>query len=323
VQAFYGGFMTKERFIKFIPSEEAMWLLKNRGHAFRLLTIIAESARRYEGDPDGLHIGECYIGGFKNYDMSEQNYRTAKAILVKRQHLKIIETCRTRKNSTTGITTVSTKVKLLSSTVWDINSNDGNDRNNDCPTTDQRPTNDKLRKIRKIRKNHPSTPSFDRTLADRDDGQMTDDFSFSREKEEVGQGVFMTKGDLDLCLKIKGNLESVKQAIAEILASPKRKYAIKDWPHALSTWETKSKKSAKGKENFSYAEKLCEEFCEYKSGRGWRCSLYHEKTKDQRGVLFEHESAYQETFFVSLADGEMQLVCENFISMKSMRKKIV
>jgi len=132
-----------ERFLKFIPSDEAMWLLKKKGHAFRLLAIIAESARRHKGDPDGLSIGECFIGGHTNYDMTEQNYRTAKDLLVKRQHIEIVETCRTRKKSTTGVTTVGTKVKLLSTSVWDINSEVGNDRSNDRPTTDQRPTNDK------------------------------------------------------------------------------------------------------------------------------------------------------------------------------------
>lgn len=152
-----------ERFLKFIPSKEAMWLLKSKGNAFRLLSIIAEAARRYEGDPDGLKIGECFIGGFENYDMSEQNYRTAKRLLEVRGHIKIVETCRTRKkclttkdyfnstnckNPTTGLTTNSTKVKLLSSTVWDINSDEGNDRTNDRLTTDQRPPNDKLRKRR-------------------------------------------------------------------------------------------------------------------------------------------------------------------------------
>ncbi len=141
-----------ERFLKFIISEEAMYLLKKKGHAFRLLTIIAESARRYEGGADGLNPGEAFIGGHEDYDMTEQNYRTAKNILIRRQHIEIIETCRTRKKVTTGVTTVGTRVKLLSSTVYDINSEMGNDRTNDRPTTDQRPTNDKLRKIRKKKK---------------------------------------------------------------------------------------------------------------------------------------------------------------------------
>lgn len=152
-----------ERFLKFIPSDEAMYLLTKKGHAFRLLTIIAELARRYEGGIDGLQIGEALIGGHENYDMSEQNYRTAKEILIRRQHIKIVETCRTRKKVTTGVTTVGTKVKLLSTTVWDINSDEGNDRPNDRPTTDQRPTNDELRKIKKEKKEkkeQPHTPSL-------------------------------------------------------------------------------------------------------------------------------------------------------------------
>lgn len=151
------------RFIKFIPSEEALFLLKKKGHAFRLLTIIAESARRYEGGPDGLKIGEALIGGFENYDMTERNYRTAKQLLVKRRHIEIIETCRTRKKSTTGSTTVGTKVKLLSSSVWDINLDEGDDRSDERPTTERRPSDDKLRKIKKDKKDKKKTtptPSF-------------------------------------------------------------------------------------------------------------------------------------------------------------------
>ncbi len=132
-----------ERFLKFIPSDEALWLLYNRGHAFRLLAIIAESARRYDGGPDGLKIGECFIGGHENYDMTERNYRTAKEVLVTRRHVQIVETCRTRKKSTTGTTTVGTKIKLLSTSVWDINLESTDDRSDDRPTTDRRPTDDK------------------------------------------------------------------------------------------------------------------------------------------------------------------------------------
>jgi hypothetical protein len=144
-----------DRFIKFIPSEEAMWLLKNRGHAFRLLTIIAESARREDGHSDGLKPGEAFIGGFENYDMTEQNYRSAKKILTERGHIEIKETCRTRKKQvttenksantkvTTEVTTVSTKVKLLSSTVYNVNLFIDNDRSNERVTTENKKGNDK------------------------------------------------------------------------------------------------------------------------------------------------------------------------------------
>jgi hypothetical protein len=81
--------------------------------------------------------------------MTESNYRSAKLILERRSHIEIIETCRTRKKVTTGVTTVGTKVKLLSSTVYDINSEASHDLSNDRLTTDSRPTHDELRKKRK------------------------------------------------------------------------------------------------------------------------------------------------------------------------------
>lgn len=136
------------RFLKFIPSEEAMWLLDNKPNAFRLLTHIANTARRQNGHPDGLTIGQCHLQHWKKYNLTQQEYRTAKDILVQRKHIEIVETNRTRKKSTTGTTTASTLVKLISSMVYDINSEDGNDRINDRATTDQRLTNDKQEGIR-------------------------------------------------------------------------------------------------------------------------------------------------------------------------------
>lgn len=136
------------RFIKFIPSEEAMYLVLKKPKAFLLLTIIAERARRENGHPDGLKAGQCYLGDWKSYGFSEQEYRTAKMILEKRQHLKIIETCRTRKKSTTGTTTIGTLVEIISLTVYDINIKEQNDQINDRATTEQRPSNDEQERIR-------------------------------------------------------------------------------------------------------------------------------------------------------------------------------
>lgn len=129
-----------ERFIKFIPSEESTYLIIHKPNAFRLLTIIATRARRENGHPDGLMPGQCYLGDYKNYGMSEQEYRSSKNILIMQKHVKIVETCRTRKKSTTGSTTVGTLVELISSTVYDINVLTINDRIDERPTTDQRRT---------------------------------------------------------------------------------------------------------------------------------------------------------------------------------------
>jgi len=141
-----------ERFLKFIPSEEAFWLLENKPNAFRLLTHIANTARRQNGHPDGLAIGQCHLQHWLKYKLTEQEYRSAKKILIFRKHIKIIETNRTRQKSTTGVTTGSTLVELLSSTIYDINPEEGNDRINDRATTDQRPSNDKQERIRKNKK---------------------------------------------------------------------------------------------------------------------------------------------------------------------------
>lgn len=158
-----------DRFIKFIPSQEAMFLVTNKKpayqNAFRLLTIIAERARRYDGHPDGLKIGECHLGNWESYGMSEQNYKSAKKILERMGQIKIIETNRTRKKrqltesisfnstfskkATTKVTTEGTLVQLCSSTIYDINPEVSNDSSNVQVTTGQRLGNDKLRKNKK------------------------------------------------------------------------------------------------------------------------------------------------------------------------------
>jgi hypothetical protein len=130
-----------QRFIKYIPSEEAEYLLKYHPNAFLLFTLISNRARRLSGHPDGLEIGECFIGDYKNCGIvSEKQYRTAKKILLERGHIKIIETCRNRKKGATGRATIGTKVKLLSSTIWDINAKDEGDRKGDRGATEGRRT---------------------------------------------------------------------------------------------------------------------------------------------------------------------------------------
>ncbi len=162
MQVFLWGVMS-ERFLKFIPSEEAFWLLHNKPNAFRLLVHIANTARRYNGDPDGLKIGQCHLQHWTFYKLTERKYRTAKHLLEMRGYIKIISTNRTRQKSTTGTTTVSTLVELCSLTIWDINANANDDRNDDRATTDRRLTDDKQERIRKKKKEkeeQPLSPSF-------------------------------------------------------------------------------------------------------------------------------------------------------------------
>lgn len=141
-----------ERFLKFIPSEEAFWLMFHKPRAFYLLTHIANTARRYNGGADGLGIGQCHLKSAEKYGFTISEYRSAKNMLIKRNHIVIIETNRTRKKSTTGMTTESTLVQLCSTNVYDINS-ESNDNRIDIRTTTERQLNDnKQERIRKNKK---------------------------------------------------------------------------------------------------------------------------------------------------------------------------
>lgn len=106
--------------IYLVPSPEANWLMMEKPNAFILFTFIAANARRYNGHPDGLRIGQCHVGNLKKLNMTQQEYRTAKNILIIRKHIKVIETNRTRKKSTDGTTTIDTLVEIISSSVWSL-----------------------------------------------------------------------------------------------------------------------------------------------------------------------------------------------------------
>lgn len=175
-----------ERFIKFIPSEEALHLARKHKNAFILLMFIANMARRENGHPDGLTVGQCHLGNYKSYGLTEKEYRTAKKVLVDRGHIKIIETCRTRKNEknskstlnlqnckktanerATRVTTTGTLVELCDTTIYDINSEVDNhlkgDRKGDRGATEGRPKGDEQEGIRKKKKEEeklPHSPSF-------------------------------------------------------------------------------------------------------------------------------------------------------------------
>lgn len=171
-----------ERFIKFIPSESAMKFAIKYKNAFILLLVIAESARRTNGSPDGLTVGQCHLGNHKNYGMTEKEYRYAKQVLVDQGLIKIVVTNRTRKKGkqtqklfeqangaterATEPTTTGTLVELCNSDVWDINSDASNqqkgDRNGDPGATEGRLKGDKQEGIRKKKKEKevlPQTPS--------------------------------------------------------------------------------------------------------------------------------------------------------------------
>jgi hypothetical protein len=152
-----------ESFIKLIRSKTTCDLIREYPNAFILLTIVADRARREDCLITGLKVGESLIGDWENMGLTRQQYRTALKVLVVKKFLQITETCRNRKKSTTGSTTIGTKVKLLNSIIYDINVEEPNHLSNHRLTTDQPPANHEqegIRRKKKEKKELPQTPSL-------------------------------------------------------------------------------------------------------------------------------------------------------------------
>ena len=97
-------------------------------HAFTLLAIIAYRAKRTNDfSVKNLHIGECLLGDFRSYGMSEQQYRSAKSRLQKYGFATF---------RATGKGTIAT---LSNTIIYDINEEDINGQVN-TPTTDEQRT---------------------------------------------------------------------------------------------------------------------------------------------------------------------------------------
>ena len=176
------GAMCK-RFLKLnLDNDEAEFLALRHPNAFILLFFIAKRARRIPGQADGLIIGQCHIGDYQSYGLTERQYRTAKTVLTNRNIIKIVETCRTRKKATTGTTTIGTLVQLLDSKVWDINPEPNDDRNNDRATTERRPSDEEEERRRSISKDIPNKEEAQ--SAPRLRSKISDGLSFDFEKWE-------------------------------------------------------------------------------------------------------------------------------------------
>lgn len=320
-----------ERFLKLNNEDEKNhpgdWLAIKYPHAFILLYFIARRARRYNGHPDGLIAGDALIGSTDfEPGMSRQNFRTALEKLVELGYVKIVSNGKklfVDRKSTIKVTITGMLVNLCDVSIWDINSEDGNQHINQRLTNGQPTANHKqegIRKKKNEKESHPSIPSFENREPKRDDGRTMDDFS-SQKEIEIIPGVFISQADLDSCVKLKGSIEKVREAVEYIQSSKKRKHPISDWPNALTRWKIENKAEVTAEGRLVYAETLCKEFPESQHKLPWRCRLYNDKKKDQRGILFEPSSAYKEPFFVALMDGQFQAKCEEFIAGKNMRKK--
>lgn len=239
-----------KRFLKLnIDSDKADFLALNHPNAFILLYFIARRARRVPGQSDGLGIGECHLGDWKSFGLSRQNYRTALKVLVSQLTIKILETNRTRKKSTNGLTTKSTKVILLNSDIWDINPEEDNHRTNHCLTTAQPLPNHKQE-----REEYKEREENNKNIA-RSDAQprSKDNLSFDFvswqftgiTEEEILQWKFMYS-------HVELSLEIMKAA--QWLKSNPSRSKKKNWRKYLTGWLQRSNETAENKKAFQAAK---------------------------------------------------------------------
>lgn len=199
------------------------------------------------------------------------------------------------------------------------------DQQDNQQATSRRPADDHNQedKIDRSKKDHPPNPPSSKSDDD-------DDFS-SKENEkqkepiedkvEIIPRVFLSKKQLDLCISIKGDIDSVRYAMTYILESPGRTKEITNWPNALRTWKIPLKVIDIAKENEELSQPLIKDFAQYI--KGWRCYIYVDKMKDQRGILFQNQSDYVKTEFFSFSKNDFKSVVYNFLITKNLIKQKV
>lgn len=159
--------MTEYNFVQLIRNDKTKFLLTEYPLAFALISFIALHARRYNGHPDGLIVGDALVGCSSICGMSRQNYRTALDKLVEDNLVKIVSNGRNwwgREKSTIKVTIKSHLVNICDSDIYDINLAKGNHDANQELTISQPSPNHKLIKNNKEPKKEkeiqPLTPSF-------------------------------------------------------------------------------------------------------------------------------------------------------------------
>lgn len=245
-------------YVKCLRSAETIYLLENHPIASAVLNLIALNARRCNGGPDGLKIGEAYISPSLCPKISRKQYRTALNVLEARGHLKIIENCRKyEKGATMRSTkraTMGTLVKLLYREVWDINQNDEghhvNHTKGHLGATLGPPQGPPPYKVRRMYKNEKNDKNGEATVA-------TDSFcarTASQPRTVASPGVIffdfsqcefsgITEKDLKMwseafpCLDIAAE---IKQMCVWCLSNETKAKSKKQWRRFITGWLTRN-----------------------------------------------------------------------------------
>lgn len=159
-------------------------------------------------------------------------------------------------------------------------------------------------------KNHPLTPSL-----------KNDDDSFSRKDEEqekihVGHGVWLTKKDLDVCISCRGSLHVVEMIVHQVMTWEGRQTEIKNWVTTIKTWRLKNDRSSKIQRDEEFAREID---AKYSQGDGWTARIWHDRNKDQKGILFESRGAVTEPIFYEFGTKDFEIKVNRIIKEKILR----
>jgi len=203
----------KQNYIQLGREDRTRWLISTYPNAFLLLSLIAINARRVDGYPDGLEIGDAIID-CKSCGLSRQQYRTAIEKLVEFKMIKIIHNGKKffePRKSTIRITIKSMLVKLIDSDIYDINSESSNQHVNQRATNEQPTSNHKQERIRKNKKEKeeppispPSSGGVEAKIFFRDHVSLTQAQHDKLLSDHGAQGVFEL---LDILEAYKGSSE--------------------------------------------------------------------------------------------------------------------
>ncbi len=124
-----------ESYVKLLKSQETYFLRTKYPNAFLLLSFIACLIRQTDDDSLDLKKGEMIITNYRDSGItSRQQYRTALQKLLEFGHISIIETFKGKNSSTIKATMGGVKIKLLSSTIYDMSNIYINHQSNHLPT---------------------------------------------------------------------------------------------------------------------------------------------------------------------------------------------
>ena len=211
---------------KAMRSRDADELIRLNPNAYMLARFIAARARYQDGfTADGVAPGEAMLGDYKNYGMSERQYRTAKEQLQNHGFA-------TFKTTNAGTIGKLTDIRLFDPLNISTDGQNDTQETDDRRTTDGRPTtNKKDKKERKLdrqsararevvntvnKSNNPPEPTKRQksTKLSKSQKECADRFEAALGKEwvnDAGKWVNRIKANPSKCVRIVAEVESAKK----------------------------------------------------------------------------------------------------------------